>query len=1214
MNDEILFHQALERPAPERGIFLDEACAGDAALRRRVEALLHAHDNPGSFLQAPAVNFAATTDSNPADAVRGAGQETARGEGAERVIGPYQLLEQIGEGGMGTVWLAEQTRPVQRKVAVKVIRAGMDSGPVLARFEAERQALALMDHPNIARVLEAGTTPEGKPYFVMELVKGLPITRYCDEHRLTPRQRLELFVPVCQAIQHAHQKGIIHRDIKPSNVLVATQDGKPVAKVIDFGIAKATGPRLTERTLFTEIGAVVGTLEYMSPEQAELNNQDIDTRSDIYALGVLLYELLTGTTPLERKRFQAAAFLEVLRLIREEEPPRASTRLSTAEGLPSIAANRGVEPRKLSGLLRGELDWILMKALEKERHRRYETANGLGMEIQRYLADETVQACPPSAAYRLRKLAHRNKAALTTAAVVVAALLLGTAFSTWQAIRATRARDAEHKTHDALDAARDEKDQQQTRTNRELSEALAEAARLCEKARTARPGETEGRRQLRETLRGAEALAGSELADPVLVRRVKALEAELKQDEADRRMVARLEEIRLNQAELQAGQISTFSGGTRPAYETAFREYGLPIFDLETEEAARRIAASPIRDWLVAALDDCAGNDGPLIETLLPIARHVERNDPWRRQYFDARMRNDLPALLRLARQPEAVAQSRIFVCTLANRVGLVDRPAALALLREGQRQCPADLWINGSLADILSQISMQARSSEVAIRYSEESVGFQRAAVAVRPESPALQVVLAGLLGRSGHYDEAIAVYDKSIQLKPDSSSAYNGLGWTLVKKGGPQGAVKGLLYLSKGIELEPGRAYQWYVRGLAYEHLGQFDHAISDYSKAIDLQPRSAYFRWVRGVVYARRSQNKSALADFSKAVDLDPLYTDGWFWRGNAHRRLGQRDMALGDYSTAIRLNPQFAECYCCRAEVLAEVGQWENAAADCSKIIELNPNDFSGWSGRGHAYFELRRWNKAAADFSHLVEMAPNNAEVWVNRGAALNNMGQYEKGAADNSRAIELSPANAVAWKNRAWALVRLQRWDKAAVDYSEVIKLTPADASAWGNRGRCHVELGSFRQARADFEKVVELTPSPAAHNQLAWFLATCAAPEFRDPPRAVELAGEAVKMLSRDGACWNTLGVARYRAGDWKLAVEALAKSVELRQGGDACDGFFLAMAHEKLGNRAEARTWYDRAVAWMDKNQPKDAELCRFRAEAAAALRLEPARKNKN
>jgi serine/threonine protein kinase len=413
-----IFCDALElASSAERAAYLDRACGGDADLRRRVERLLQAHAEADSFLAAGPSVAAATTEL-VADAPGTA-------------IGPYKLLEQIGEGGMGTVWMAQQTEPVKRLVAVKLIKAGMDSRQVIARFEAERQALALMDHAHIARVLDAGTTKgepggmsPGRPYFVMDLVKGVPITRYCDEHRLTPRQRLELFLPVCQAIQHAHQKGIIHRDLKPSNVLVALYDGRPVPKVIDFGVAKAAGQTLTDKTLVTGFGAIVGTLEYMSPEQAEINQLDIDTRSDIYALGVLLYELLAGTPPFTRKRSERGGILEMLRVIREQEPTKPSTRLSTADGLPTLAANRGTEPAKLTRLVRGELDWIVMKALEKDRNRRYETASALARDLERYLHDEPVLACPPSAWYRFQKFARRNKAALLTAALVSAALVL----------------------------------------------------------------------------------------------------------------------------------------------------------------------------------------------------------------------------------------------------------------------------------------------------------------------------------------------------------------------------------------------------------------------------------------------------------------------------------------------------------------------------------------------------------------------------------------------------------------------------------------------------------------------------------------------------------------------------------------------------------------------------------------------------------------------
>jgi serine/threonine protein kinase len=352
-------------------------------------------------------------------------------------------LQQIGEGGMGAVFMAEQTHPVRRKVALKVIKPGMNSQQIIARFEAERQALALMDHVNIARVLDAGATAAGRPYFVMELVHGAPITQYCDDDRLTPRQRLELFVPVCLAIQHAHQKGIIHRDIKPSNVMITLYDGRPVPKVIDFGVAKATEQRLTERTLFTHYGTLVGTLEYMSPEQAEMSAMGVDTRSDIYALGVLLYELLTGSTPLSHKRVKDAAYAEILRMIKEEEPAKPSTRLSdSGEALASISAQRQMEPAKLSKLVKGELDWIVMKCLDKDRNRRYETASDLAADVQRYLNDEPVQACPPSPGYRLRKFARRNQGPVLAALLVLTALVAGIIGTTWSMLRATVAEAA----------------------------------------------------------------------------------------------------------------------------------------------------------------------------------------------------------------------------------------------------------------------------------------------------------------------------------------------------------------------------------------------------------------------------------------------------------------------------------------------------------------------------------------------------------------------------------------------------------------------------------------------------------------------------------------------------------------------------------------------------------------------------------------------------
>ena len=398
-----LFLEALEKSTPvERSAFLDGACRGDAALRAAVEELLANH-REDSFLEDPALSMP-TVISPPA-------------EQAGEKIGRYKLLQQIGEGGFGTVWMAEQVEPVSRRVALKIIKLGMDTREVIARFEAERQALAMMDHPNIAKVLDAGATDKGRPFFVMELVKGIPITAFCDEKQLGTRERLTLFGDVCSAINHAHQKGVIHRDIKPSNVMVTLHGDRPVVKVIDFGIAKATQGKLTDKTLFTRFEQFIGTPVYMSPEQASLSGLDIDTRSDIYALGILLYELLVGKPPFDSKSLLSAGYEEMRRIIREVEPVKPSSRLSTIAGddRTLIAKSRHIEPAKVSRLVEPDLDWIVMKAIDKDRASRCETANAFAQDIKRFLSDEPVSATPPSAGYQFRKFARRNKAALRVA-------------------------------------------------------------------------------------------------------------------------------------------------------------------------------------------------------------------------------------------------------------------------------------------------------------------------------------------------------------------------------------------------------------------------------------------------------------------------------------------------------------------------------------------------------------------------------------------------------------------------------------------------------------------------------------------------------------------------------------------------------------------------------------------------------------------------------
>ncbi|MEM7784785.1 MAG: serine/threonine-protein kinase, partial [Planctomycetota bacterium] len=394
-------------------------------------------------------------------------------------IGPYKLLQKIGEGGMGAVWMAEQKEPVRRRVALKLIKSDLASKEIVARFEAERQALAMMDHPNIATVLDVGTTDKGDPFFVMELIQGIPLNEYCDQHELGVNERLRLMVDICDAMQHAHQKGIIHRDLKPTNVLVTEYNGKPVPKVIDFGLAKALQhtTRLTDKTVFTEFGRVVGTLQYMSPEQAQLDSMDVDTRTDVYSLGVMLYELLAGSTPLDRDTMARNAILQVLELIREKDPDRPSHRLSSAStDSAEISRKRQIAPSKLQQILRGELDWIVMKALEKDRNRRYETASGFAADLERYLRDEPVLALPPSFNYRFKKFVRKNRVVVTAAALVAFALVAGLVGTTWGLFRAlnaeAKALSANNKTIEALEAA--EAANLEEATQRRFAEAVAE--------------------------------------------------------------------------------------------------------------------------------------------------------------------------------------------------------------------------------------------------------------------------------------------------------------------------------------------------------------------------------------------------------------------------------------------------------------------------------------------------------------------------------------------------------------------------------------------------------------------------------------------------------------------------------------------------------------------------------------------------------------------
>jgi tetratricopeptide (TPR) repeat protein len=1184
--------------AQDRAAYIARACGSDSELRDRVGRLVNAHFRAGSFMEVPAVGSPSpivcgeqgvgdvTTDPAPMRETPGA------------VIDDYKLLEQIGEGGFGIVFMAEQTQPVRRKVALKVLKPGMDTRQVIARFEAERQALALMDHPNIARVLDAGQTSSGRPYFVMDLVKGLPITDFCDQNRLMLRERLELFVSVCQAVQHAHQKGIIHRDLKPSNILVESHDGKPVPKVIDFGVAKALGQSLTERTVYTAFAQMVGTPLYMSPEQAGMSSLDIDTRSDVYSLGVLLYELLTGTTPFAKEKLQEAGYDEMRRIIREEEPPRPSTRLSTlGKAETTVSGRRQSDPKRLSRLVRGELDWIVMKCLEKDRNRRYETTNGLSRDVERYLADEPVQACPPSPFYRLRKFVRRRKVSLAFAGLILGFLVvLGGGVGWVVGDRAAREQVRE----------------------REAEVALNKAEGLLEQGQW--PEATAWAKRARVVLDGGQVRPG--------------LYQRLEEIQADLTMVERLAEIHIQRSNVRDERFD-LSGGDLE-YVAAFQEYGIEVETLGVQEAAKALRARRIWLALVLALDDWhyvrrnLNPDERSWKHLLAVAQAADA-DELRNQLRHALVTRlpDRKVLARLAASNQ-LAELPAATLVLLGRFLDLSREVekAVTVLRQAQRRFPNDIWINHDLGYYLMRSP-----------HWQEALPFLVAAQALRPESPGVRINLSLVLAKKGEHAWDLAVCQEAVRLKPDYAAAWTRLGGAhrdlgqhdkalaafskaIVHKGTDAGAWygrgeahshlgqpdKALADFNKAIELKQDFAEAWCGRGFAHNELGQPGKALADFNKAIELKGNDAKAWYNRGVAHSDLGRQDKALADYSEAIRLEPDFASAWHNRGITHARLGQHDKALADFSRAIELKPAEARSWANRGGVYGELGQYDKALADFSRALELKADFPEAWCDRGNVYIQLNQLARAIADYSRAIKSKPDFAEAWHNRGASYLKRGQNEKALFDLSRATQLKPDYLDAWNKRGIAHHNLKQYDKAVFAYSRALELQPDYAYAWENRGRAYNKLGKWQDALKDFQHYRKLTrDGHRALNELAWFLATCPDVKLRDPKQAVELAKKAVELAPDAGSNWNTLGVAHYRAGDWKAAVTTLEKAVQLRSGGTGSDWFFLAMSHWKLNSKDRARQAYDRAVRWMDKHAAQDEEQRRFRAEAAELLGIE-------
>jgi serine/threonine protein kinase/Flp pilus assembly protein TadD len=962
-DEEVLFNAARHiGDGAARARYLREAAGGDEGLLRRVEALLAVHDAPDRLLDRPAGAGGATGACGPA-----IGDETASilpRECARTPIGPYKLLQQIGEGGMGVVWMAEQTRPVQRKVALKVIKPGMDSRQVVARFEAERQALAIMDHPHIAKVFDGGETASGRPYFVMELVKGVPITDFCDQNHLGVRERLGLFVDVCQAVQHAHHKGIIHRDLKPSNVLVTVQDTTPVVKVIDFGVAKALGQELTGKTVFTSLAQMVGTPLYMSPEQAGMSDLDVDTRSDIYALGVLLYELLTGTTPFDKQRLRAAGYDEIRRIIREEEPPRPSTKLSTAEGLPTLAANRGTEPAKLTKLVRGELDWIVMKALEKDRNRRYETANGFALDVQRYLADEPVLACPPSAGYRLRKFARRNKGGLAVTALVLFFLVLLGSGVGWTAREWAARQGRIGAQADLILGEVDLLEKEQ-----KWPEALAVAQR-------------------------AEALTAGG-ADAATQERIRQVLHSL-------RMVARLEEVRVREAPGAEPRAVHADEGRPRRYAAAFRDFGVDVETLPAEESAARLRARPaVAIPLAAALDDWASvgrRQAPdQAKRLWALAAAVDP-DPWRVSVRQASVAMDVEALLKLANAADTAWQPPQSQLLLASSLRLCGQgEQARALLERTCEIHPGDFWIHYSLAWLSTHVS-PARL-EAAVRH-------RIAARALRPRNPVAWLALGYSLQAQGKPDEAIACYRKAIELDLKFARAHYQLADALRHNQGVDAAIP---HYRKAIEFSPTFALAHANLGGALLEQGKVDEAIPSCRKAVELDPKFTTAYLLLGYALQRQRKPDEAIAAFEEAIRLKPDHAGAYHSLG-AILRDSKHDYegAIACFNKFIELRPNNAQIHHDLVDALTKQGRLDETIASYRKLIQRDPNNPQVHHRLGVAVGHQGKLDDAIAAYREALRLKPDFTAAQEH----LNNVAWHfascaDPKARDPKRAAEL---------------------------------------------------------------------------------------------------------------------------------------------------------------------------------------------------------------